>query len=219
MNLQVIKNRILFWFKKIFLYSAFVFLVFFTLGFLILQIPQVQTALISRYLPVFSQVVGFPATVEAMDLRWYDRLELRHVIIKDPENNTMISVDRLLVNFEVLSLLKNGTVNIDAADLDHAEVSMITIAESDTSKNLNFNVFIKKINEKFSSGGGQSSAKLNISEISLQNSKFNYDTEGDSIKNGFDYHHFNLDVDDGDINSFQVIGDTIQFNVKSLDIL
>jgi len=211
----------LFWFKRIFLYTAFIFLVFFTLGFLILQFPQVQSALISRYLSGFSQVIDFPTTVESMDLRWYDRLELNHVKIKDPEHNTMIAVDRLLINFEVLSLFLNGSVNIDAADIEHAEVSLITIAESDTSKNLNFNAFIKNLNEKFSSGGdGKSSAKLNITEITLRNSKFKYnDTEADSISNGFDYHHFHLDVNDGDINSFQIIGDTIQFDVKRLDIL
>ena len=211
----------MYWFKRIFLYGTFSLLVFFTLGFIILQFPQVQTALINRYLFGFSQVVGFPATVERMDLRWYDRLELINVKIKDPENNIMISVDRLLVNFELFNLLKSGNVSFDAADIDHAEVSLIKILESDTSKNLNINIFIKKINEKFSSGGGgKSSAKLNISEIALNNSKFNYnDNENDSIKNGFDYYHFNLDVDDGNINSFQVIGDTIQFDVKSLDVL
>jgi hypothetical protein len=221
MNLQVIKNRILFWLRKAFLYSAFLLTVFFTMAFLVLQFPQVQTALISRYLSGFSQIVDFPTTVGSMDLRWYDRLELKNVKIKDRENNTMISVERLLINFQLLSLLTKGNVNLDGADIEHAEVSLVKIAESDTSKNLNINIFIKKINEKFSSGGGgQSSAKLNISEIALNNSKFIYDdNEYDSIKNGFDYYHFKLDVDDGDINSFQVIGDTIQFDVKSLDIL
>src|SRR6478736_7111225 len=220
MRLQVIKNRIWYWFRKIFLYVIFSSLTFFTLGFIILQFPQVQTALINRYLSGFSQVIDFPTTVESIDLRWYDRLELKKVKIKDPENNTMISVDRLLVNFELLSLLTKGNVNIDAADIEHAEVSLIKIHEGDTSKNLNINMFIKNINKLSSGGGGKSSAKLNIGEIELTDSKFNYDdNENDSIKNGFDYYHFNLDVDDGDINSFQVIGDTIQFNVKSLDIL
>src|SRR5579859_925776 len=221
MNLQVIKNRILFWIKKVFLYTFFILLAFFTLGFLILQFPQVQTALIGRYLSGFSQVVGFPTTVKSIDLRWYDRLELHHVVIKDSENNTMISVDRLFVNFELLSLLRNGNVNLDAAEVNRAEVSLSKIAESDTSKNLNINVFIKKVNEKFSSGGGShSSVKLNIGEIALSESKFNYnDNERDSIKNGFDYHHFRLNVDEGNINAFQVIGDTIQFDVASLDIV
>ncbi|HLZ17615.1 MAG TPA: hypothetical protein VKQ08_11270, partial [Cyclobacteriaceae bacterium] len=139
MNLQVIKNRILFWIKKVFLYTFFILLAFFTLGFLILQFPQVQTALIGRYLSGFSQVVGFPTTVKSIDLRWYDRLELHHVVIKDSENNTMISVDRLFVNFELLSLLRNGNVNLDAAEVNRAEVSLSKIAESDTSKNLNIN--------------------------------------------------------------------------------
>lgn len=203
------------------MYSIFIFLAFFTLGFIILQFPQVQSALVSRYLKGFSQVVGFPTSVGSIELRWYDRLLLQDVKIKDPENNTMISVDRLLVNFEFLSLFENGNINVDAAEVTHAEVSLIKIAESDTSKNLNINVFIKKINEKFSSGsGGKSSAKLNIGEIELNQSKFIYnDNEKDSIKNGFDYYHFNLGVDQGDISAFQVIGDTIQFDVSSLDIV
>src|SRR5437879_1536795 len=163
MRLQVIKNRILFWSKKIFLYSIFTSIAFVSLSFLILQFPEVQTFLIGRYLKGFSQVVGFPATVEKMNLRWYDRLEMQQVLIKDPEGNSMISVKKLVVNFGFLELIANGKVNVDAADIDGAKVSLINITESDTSKNLNINIFIKKINEKFSSdGGGQSSAILNI---------------------------------------------------------
>src|SRR5258706_580668 len=175
MRLQVIKNRILFWVKKILLYSAFAFIAFVSLSFLIFQFPEVQTALIGRFLKGFSQVVGFPTSVERMDLRWYDRLEMKKVLIKDPEHNEMISVGSLIVNFGFLDLLTNGKVNIEAADIDLATVSLIKIAESDTSKNLNINIFIKKINEKFSSGkGGPSSSKLNIGEVELDHSQFIY---------------------------------------------
>ncbi len=202
------------------MYTAFAVLTFFILSFLILQFPQVQTALTNRYLSGFSQVIGFPSTVGQIDLRWYDRLELHDVKIKDPEQHTMISVGKLSLNFELMSLFKSGNVNIDAATLDRAEVNLVKIAEGDSSKNLNINVFIKKINEKFSSGnGGPSSGKLNIGEIALSQSKFIYnDTEKDSIKNGFDYHHFLLAVGEGDITAFQIIGDTIQFDVGSLQI-
>ncbi len=207
--------------KKIFLYSTYFTLVFFILAFFILQIPQVQTALIGRYLSGFTQVVGFPTTVGKMNLRWYDRLELHHVKITDPENNTMISVDRLLLNFELMSLLRNGNITIDAAEVDSAEVSLLNIAEGDTSKNLNINVFIKKINKEFSSGkGGKSSAKITIADIALSHSKFSYnDAEKDSIKNGFDYHHFHLGVEGGRIRAFQIIGDTIQFKVSRLQVV
>src|SRR5258707_3881489 len=151
MMLEVIKNPILFWVKKILLYSAFAFIAFVSLSFLIFQFPEVQTALIGRYLKGFSQVIGFPTVVERIDLRWYDRLEMKKVMIKDPEGNEMISVGSLILNFGFLDLLTNGKVNIEAADIDRAKVSVIKISE-DTSRNLNINIFIKKINEKFSSG-------------------------------------------------------------------
>src|SRR5258707_12014407 len=220
MMLEVIKNPILFWVKKILLYSAFAFIAFVSLSFLIFQFPEVQTALIGRYLKGFSQVIGFPTVVERIDLRWYDRLEMKKVLIKDPEGNEMISVGSLIVNFGFLDLITNGKVNIEAADIDRAKVSLIKIPESDTSKNLNLNIFIKKINQKFSSGkDGQSSAKLNIGEIELDNSQFVYsEPEKDSVKNGFNYRHFHLDVTNGNINAFQVIGDTIQFDVRSLQV-
>src|SRR5437868_1336371 len=144
MRLQVIKNRVLFWGRKILLYSLFAIVAFVTLSFLIFQFPEVQTALTRRYLKGFSQVVGFHSSVERIDLRWYDRLEMTHVLIKDPENNNMISVGRLLVNFGFMDLISSGTVNIDEADIDRATVSLINIKESDTSKNLNINIFIKK---------------------------------------------------------------------------
>ena len=105
MRLQVIKNQVLFWGRKILLYSLFSIVSFALLSFLIFQFPEVQTALISRYLKGFSEVVGFPATVERIDLRWYDRLEMKQVMIKDPENNQMISVGRLQVNFDFFDLV------------------------------------------------------------------------------------------------------------------
>ena len=218
--MQVIKNRVFFWGKKILLYSLFVLVSFFTLSFLILQFPEVQTYFIHRYLSGFSQVTGFPATVETMSLNWFDRLDLKKVKITDPEKNDMITVETLSVNFGLFNLLRKGNASIDAVQIDHALVHLKKIAEnkSDTSTALNINLFIEKINEKYSSGGGgASSAKLTISQVGITRSQFIYnESDRDSIKNGFDYRHFHLDLDSGKLHTFQVIGDTIQFDLKSL---
>jgi hypothetical protein len=221
MNLQVIKNQLLFWGRKILFYGVFIFIVLFTAAFFILQIPAVQTALTSRYLKNFSQITGFPATIGHTNLKWYDRLALENVSIKDPEGNGMITVNELNVNFEFTSLLANHNVNIDGVELKGADVRLIRIKETDTTNNLNINIFIKRINDMSAGGSGQpSSAKLNIGEILLEKSKFMYnEADRDSIKNGFDYRHFNLAIDDGDILDFQVIGDTIQFDVNTLQIV
>ncbi|MBS1559456.1 MAG: translocation/assembly module TamB [Bacteroidetes bacterium] len=218
MRLQVIKNRVFYWLKKIFLYTFFILLSFFTFSFLALQFPEVQTYLIGRYLSGFSQVTGFPATVETMNLEWFDRLNLKNVKIADPEKNEMISVENLTVNFGLLSLLQKGNATIDGVDINGAYVHLKKIAESDTSADLNINLFIHKINEQYSSGsGGASSAKLTIAKIGLTKSQFIYnESDRDSIKNGFDYRHFHLNLDSGKVNQFQIIGDTIQFDLQSL---
>ncbi|MBY0434052.1 MAG: hypothetical protein K2U26_08095, partial [Cyclobacteriaceae bacterium] len=92
------------------------------------------------------------------------------------------------------------------------------IPESDTSRDLNINIFIAEINKQFSSGkgGGGQPPRINIGEILIEQSQFSYQTSKDSIKNGFDYNHFRLALDEGDVNGFQVIGDTIQFQLNSL---
>ncbi len=203
------------------MWGFFLNLVFFVVSFFVLQIPQVQTALISRYLGGFSQVVGFPTSVGRISLRWYDRLELLNVKIKDPENNSMIEVGRLHVNFDMFSLIQpGGVVTLDEADLESAKVSLIKIADGDTSKRLNINVFIDRIGEKFSSGNeSKGSFKLDIAKVGVSDSQFEYnDIEEDSIKNGFDYYHFHLNVPKGNVRAFQIIGDTLQLDVKGLQV-
>ncbi|HEY3402717.1 MAG TPA: translocation/assembly module TamB domain-containing protein [Ohtaekwangia sp.] len=216
MNRQVIKNRI----RKILVYSftAIVFLL--VSGFLILQIPPVQNKLIRHYLKDFSQVVGFPTTVKSFRMLWFDRLELNDVNIYDTEGNRMIGVKEILINFKVSQLFRQRDINVDGIFIDSADVFLTKINESDTSRDLNINVFINKINEKFSSGSGKPGGnppKINIGEAFLNQSRFTMiNQDHDSIKYGFDYHHFSLLVDEGQLKSFVLLGDTIEFDVRTL---
>lgn len=219
MNLQVIKNWIFAWLKKIVLYGLYIGLVLFILLALVFQIPAVQQALVDRYLSNFSTISGFDVKASSFYLTWYDRLEVEGLQITDPQKNTLISTQKLKVNFKFTSLLNEGSVNIDGVELDSAQVNLITIPESDTSSDLNINVFISRINQMFAAGnkGGGGSTKLNIGEIALENSAFSYvNTRADSIKKGFDYNHFYLNIPEANLQDFKVIGDTTQFNVRSL---
>ena len=102
-------------------------------------------------------------------------------MVKDPEKNTMIRAKRLKVNFVFHSLLRKNNVNIDAVELDSAGVSLIPIPESDSTTNLNINIFIDRINKMLSSGKGGAGAKVNIGEIIVTNALFNYNNQ----KNAF----------------------------------
>lgn len=201
--------------KRVILYGGFLSLTLAVTAFFLLQLPAVQEALLSRYTSKFSTVTDFPITFNKFYLRWYDQLEMEGLEIKDSERNTMIAISKLSINFRFRSLLDQDNVNIDGIDLKKAVVNLKTITETDSSKNLNINVFIDRLSGKSSSSGGNP-PKINIGEIALEDSKFSFnETERDSITKGFDYHHFKLDVE-ANLNAFKVIGDTIEFNVNSL---
>jgi hypothetical protein len=218
MNLQVIKNRVLYWLKSIVVYTLYLMVLLVICSFFALQLPSVQTALTQRYLGFLSKVTGFESTIEEIEFRWFDRVSLYNVSIKDPEKNTMIFAREIFVNFEFDHLLEAGDVNLDAVDIDSAHVYLKQIQETDTSRNLNINIFIDKLNEQFkSSGSGGQAAKLTIGEALLERSRFTYhQSDRDSLTDRFDHNHFSLAVDDTQLQSFMVQGDTIEFQVLSL---
>ncbi len=218
MNWQVIKIRFYWWCKKIILNGLYFLTVFLVTAFGLLQLPSVQTTLTSRFLRGFTKVSGYEITYDKFYLLWYDRLEIEGLRVLDPAKNIMIAAERLQINFELSTLLSHHDINLDAATLHSGQVNLVTLPETDSTKDLNINLFIAEINKQFaSSGGGGTSPKINIGEIVLDQSAFSYNnTDRDSIRRGFDYYHFRIGVPDGEVEDFKVIGDTIQLQVRSL---
>jgi len=219
MNWQVIKINTLRWLRRIILYGLYSLVIFIVLGFAVLQIPAVQESIVSRITRNFSSVTGFKVTFDSFYLVWYDRLQIEGLNVEDPEKNSMIGIKKLYVNYSISSLVKGNDINIDAVELNGAKVNLITITESDTSRDLNINLFITRINEKYSSGkgGGGRAPKINIGEVIIDNSVFTYsDPQRDSVKRGFDFGHFSIDLKEIQAQNFKVIGDTIELNLQSL---
>jgi hypothetical protein len=205
------------WVRNIVLYGMYIAIVFILTSFLLLQIPAVQKALIERYTRDLKEVIGFNVTFSSINLKWYDRLVVKDLLVEDPEHNPMIRVGDLRVNFRIASLLEHNEVNIDGAALDSAFVDIRTIQETDSTRDLNINVFVDRINNMSAGTGTGQSPKVNIGEIVLDRSTFLYNqVDSDSIKQGFDYKHFKLGLNDGELTNFKVIGDTIQFQLNSL---
>jgi hypothetical protein len=215
MNKQVIKNRI----RKIIAYTVTSIGFFLISAFLTLQIPAVQEYLIGRYLGSFSSAIGFKSSIASFRLLWFDRLELEGLTVLDPESHEMITARKLLVNFKLSQLLSNGDVNIDGVAVTDARVYLTYIPEGDTSTNLNITMFLDRINEQFASSesGTGRTPRVNIGEAIISESKFTYvDQERDSIKHGFNYNQFSFDINEAQLQNFLILGDTTQFNIKTL---
>jgi hypothetical protein len=176
--------------------------------------------LVKRYLGSFSEVTGFKSEVKNFRMLWFDRLELDDISIYDPDNNKMIGVKKLLINFKLSHLFKHSDVNIDGVFVDGAEVFLTDVKATDSTQQLNINEWIDRISAQFSSDTTSTgSFTMRIGEAYVNQSIFKYaDPEKDSIKNGFDYYHFTLNVDEGQLERFEVIGDTTEFDLNTLII-
>ncbi len=219
MNWQVIKFQVLKWLRRIVFYGLYGLVIFSVVGYGVLQIPWVQKSLVSKVTDRFSAVSGFTVSFDRFYFIWYDRLEITNLHITDPEQHSMIEAGNLFVNFSISNLLANDDINLDAVSLTGGNVSLITIHDADTSVRLNINVFIDAINKQVASGKkGGKSPKIRIAEVLLAQSLFSYNqTEKDSIR-GFDYNHFRVALDEGNLDNFNIIGDTIEFQLGSLQI-
>lgn len=215
MNPQVIKNRIL----KISAYFVATLAFLVISAFLFLQIPAVQKKIINHYLRGFSDVTGFETSISDFQLLWFDRLELRNLEVFDMEKNRMIGVRNVLINFQLSQLFDERDIHVDGVYLDSADVFITRVNESDTSRDLNINVFVNRINEQYGAAGPGTgrSPRVNIGEAVLNASDFSYvDQDRDSIRNGFNYNQFSFDINEAQLQNFLALGDTIQFKLQTL---
>jgi hypothetical protein len=216
MNLQVIKIRVLFWLKRIVLYGLYTILFLIISSFFILQIPSVQSSLAKRILRSFSAVSGFTTTLDQVQFYWFDRLIITGLRVEDPEQNTMIGVDRLMVNFRFSGLFQEKGINLDATTLEGATVYFKTINDADTARDLNINVFIARINAMSKAEGGTGTTLITIGEAILKNCHFALSNDADTLHHQFDPNHFAFTIPEAELQNFMVLNDTIEFNMRSL---
>lgn len=215
MKLQVIKNRVLFWIRTLLLYSGYLFLVLCVLSFFIIQIPYVQTRLVRTALEKVSQQTGFQASIGHLEFYWFDRLRISSLQIIDPAGNPMIDIGDLRLNFSFRGLFQDGGYAMDALMLDNVSVYLANIPSTDTTRDLNINLFIQRL----STGADtvrKDSPFITCSEIFVKNSFFAYVNDRDSIKNAFDYNHFRIALIDAEIQQFRIHEDTVSFRVGAL---
>ena len=165
-------------------------------SFFIIQIPAVQRSFSNRFLKRLSEATGFKSSIKRIDINWFDRIYLEGVTIVDPEGNTLIGADELRLNYRFTDLFQDKNISLDAVLLDGVQVNFKTIAETDTSRNLNINVFVNRINKMSGSGKSGGGGMISIGEAILTNALFTYNTDRDTLARRFDPNHFAIDAPD-----------------------
>lgn len=215
MKLQVIKNKILYWLRALVAYTAYAAIVALFASFFILQIPYVQTRITRTVLSSISEQTGFQASIKKLEIFWFDRLRITGLKLTDPEGNDLFDIQSLRLNFTFNGLFQGRAYALDAVLIDSAKVHLATIQENDSSRNLNINVFIHRLSTKPPKATSRAPILI-FGEVLLKNGLFIYQTDGDSIKGGFDYNHFRAAIADAEIQRLLIQDDTVSMNVLSL---
>jgi hypothetical protein len=218
MKLQVIKNRLFSWLKKTFLYGTLCLVIFILVSLILLQVPAVQRAILNRYLSKIERIARFVITYDRINASWWDRLEVENLNVIDPEQNTMIHAGQLQINFKLTSLLKNNEINLDGVELFDGSVNLVKIAENDSARDLNINIFIAEVEKIFGGGGGQGNPpKFNIGEVLIHKTHFYLrDSLAEPTPDIFDSNNIRILIDEAQARQFKVIGDTIEFDLTSM---
>ncbi len=211
--LQVIKKIVVRTFTVV-----LILLVAGTIGIaLALQTSAVQTWLAGKATDWVTQQLGFPVSIGRVDIHWVDRASFRDVIIRDTEDNGMIEVPELEVDFHISTLLQGRDINLDEVFINGAKVRLV---KSPKTNSLNIDDFIAAVNTLTYSGDTTRSRRppvFSIDKVLLNNVYFSYnDQRKDSITGGFDYQHFQIDSISTSARDFRLVADTIELDIRKM---
>lgn len=191
-----------------------------------LQIPAVQTKVVRELAARISAKMQFPIGIERVSIKWFDALVLEGVSVKDRQQQPMINVGRLEVNYNLQNLIDSSAHNIhlDEVLLYRPDVRLVKRANGD----LNIDEFINRIGELLSADTTQpkkpdNNVPFTIGKATVADGAFQFDDPREPLMNdrrAFDYYHFRLEKLNGNIRNFLALGDTIALegrNIKAID--
>jgi hypothetical protein len=119
-----------------------IFLLFFSI-ILLLRAPSNQIRLANYFAPKIEKAIGYPLTLEGIQLKFFDEISFWGLRVKDPWGKDMIYIEKLDINFSISDLFLHGSKpSMEHAQLIRPRVHLIL--EKKSGK-INLNEFIDRI--------------------------------------------------------------------------
>ncbi len=182
-----------------------------TILYLLLQVPEFQTLVVQRIASHFSDEVKSTITVGKVEYKFFNRLVLTDLLIKDRDNDTLIFSHRVSAGIKKIDLRKKS-VRIGKINLINAKVAIIT--DSAGVNNLAWYLdMLKSPSDSSKKGGGN----LRIDEIDISHSSFSLiNRQANLNTQGIDFNDLMVTRLNGILEDFKIINDTITFNIYNL---
>lgn len=185
-----------------------------------LQIPYIQTKATQKAAEILSKKLNHPISVGGIDISWLDTAILDEVCLQDEQKDTILYIQETYIDFQLFSLL-SSEIKIDNVFLVNPKMNIFYKKEVET---LNINHFINSIMNLFKKTDNTPSkqSSVQILTATLHNASFEYfHPQKDSIKHinaeeQFNYHHFSIEKVFTHLEQFNLVNDTIAFQVIHL---
>ncbi len=192
------------------LFLPVMLLVGFLLLFAFLQVPSVQTNIISSITDLVDEKTNFRVKLDYVNLTWYDKMLFEKVEIYDTQDSLMISIEEVKFNFGFYDLIFNKEFNADELFLSGMDIHVV---KSSDSLDININQFTREIKEAFIKNP-KKKTKINLDKIILNNALFTFnDLRKPLINTGKDYYHFGMDSIEATFEDFTFFRDTLNISV------
>jgi len=188
---------------------------FFTIVFIALLSPFIQTYVAHKTTKLISEQLNFPVDIKSVRISWLDEIIIEDLSIKDKKGKTMISIARADVDYNIFSIFVHNTIDVDKVTLTEARVKLVN---DKVSNQINLYEFLDAITKKMQSNKSEGKAPaFSIDKVVIQNSYFEWDNERyGRAKDRFDEWHFGFDSVYASVSNFKIAADTFQILVQKL---
>lgn len=182
---------------------------------LALQIPFIQTKVTGYLTEYISEKTGFSTSIDKVQIRWWDAVSLKDVLIYDQQDSLMINLEEVYIDFSVKGLLDGENPSLDQIKMINGNIRIIG---HENGGNLNITTFFNEINGLIPKAKSPNKQfKFSIGNIFLEETSLdilNY--AATPVTEGFDYNKLKFRDLLADADEFYTTQGTIGFKTNYL---
>lgn len=189
---------------------------------ILLQTSLVQNYVAGKVLAELNARTRETANFKKIRIKWFDFVEIKGLEVLDYRKNTMISANRMQVDYQLGRLLHDGQLSFDLVSLEEGGLHLKKYQDT---MNINLIEWIYGLGslqpasaDSVTNARSGQPFELAVGKVRLEHFQFSYENQlSDSLPGDkFDYSHFLVDIPGGFFENFSLRHDTIQADIRSL---
>ena len=178
-------------------------------AFILLQNTNIQTGVVNKVMQIVSENLQTRFSIGKIDISFLYRVRLKDVYLEDLSGDTLLYAGSITVGIRQVNPF-NREVSIGSIDLDRAFIRLAI----DSSKNLNIQYFIDKLQGNNTGKGG--AWKVRFNNVRMRDGRFalkNYYSE--PVDYGINFSDMKLSGINAFVKHFNPSPDSLSFDIKS----